>query len=371
MLLLLLNASPCRCVKKHHTTTKYIMNPLKIVSLLIICLFTIQIGQAQQALLEKYSQIKPIEHKPNPVLDDWEDYFFAKEDCQCVQGDQYFISLKETDPNSENLMISLQGGGACWPGMERCKTDVAEHDVATGSFTTNLAEKLGGTWNHLTLPYCDGSIYLGDTAEDYDNNGETDHIHDGLKISIAALSFLHEKYPNAKKIFLTGCSAGGYGTIIQTRLLRQLYPDAALYVLNESGPGLFRPDTDFWELIDDTWNLNQLLPEDCEKCEGQLIYWYDELLRDPNVKIGLYCSYKDKVISQSFLKLDPEDFKALLVNSTQELVDKYPDRFKRFFIKGNSHCVQDREYTVKGIAYWEWVLAFMNETEQWTDVMEE
>jgi hypothetical protein len=338
--------------------------------LIMVCLLNVQTVWAQQNIIAKYKTIKPVRHAQNPVLEQWQDYFFSPDDCQCVHGDEYFISLKEVDPESDNLMISLQGGGACWPGLERCKTDVTEQDVATANFTLQLADKLKEDWNQVVIPYCDGSIYMGDTQGDYDENEHTDHWHDGLKISVAALNFIHHKYPDAKKIFLTGCSAGGYGTIVQARLLRQLYPSADLYVLNESGPGLLKPDPDFWKMIDATWNLSQLMPEDCAPCEGQLIYWYDDLLQDPKIKIGLYSAYQDEVIGQAFLQMTPADYKELLLTSSQKLHDDHPDQFKRFFINGNTHCVQDRDYQINGVTYWDWVLAFLNDGELWRDLLE-
>lgn len=343
---------------------------LRTSVLVLICIIGASTAWSQQHIMDKYSHIKPVRNSENPVMKGWQDYFFSNDDCQCVQGDQYFISLKETDPKGENLMISLQGGGACWPGLERCKTDVTENDVTTAGFTIQLDDRLDSDWNQVVIPYCDGSIYMGDTHQDYDRNKQIDHWHDGLKISVASLQFIHTRYPDVKKIFLTGCSAGGYGTILHTRLLRYLYPGAAIYVLNESGPGLFRPEADFWQMIDTSWHLSQLMPENCEKCEGQLIYWYDDLLNDPAIKIGLYSAYQDQVIGQAFLRMSPEDYQSLLLSSTAYLQNRHPDTFKRFFINGSSHCVQDRDYQIRGITYWDWVLAFLHDDDSWADVLE-
>ena len=317
-----------------------------------------------------YENVRPVRIESSAVLEGWKNYYFSKEDCQCVYGDEFFISIEETTLQTGNLMISLQGGGACWPGKVRCKPTVTPEDVQTSAFTTALKEALPDDWNQVVIPYCDGSVYMGDNKLDYDGDQETDHWHNGLRNSKAALTLTKEKFPNLSKIFLTGCSAGGYGTIIQLRLLRQLYPDANIYVLNESGPGLMRPDTDYWNLIDSSWNLSDIMPEGCSTCKGQLIYWYKELLKDPKVKIGLYSAYRDHIIGESFLEMDPADFEALLLKHSGELNNKYPDQFKRYFIKGNSHCIDDRSYVVKGVKYWDWVLAFLTDSENWQDVLE-
>ena len=135
-------------------------------------------------------------------------------------------------------MITLQGGGASWPGLEDCKEEGNEDDVFTSEFATELAEKLGQEWNHVMIPYCDGSIYMGDLAADYDEDGFVDHWHWGFRASSAGVALAVKNFPELKNIFITGCSAGGYGTIPLARLIQYHYPEANIYVLNESGPGL-------------------------------------------------------------------------------------------------------------------------------------
>lgn len=344
-------------------------NHLKIFAVLAFC-FVLFKGFGQQQFFDKFSTIKPISHQENQAYKGWENYFFSTDDCKCVYGDDFFIAIKEALEPSKNLMISLQGGGACWPGTIQCKSNATDEDLEKARFISQLEAKLPERWHQVFIPYCDGSVYMGDKAQDYDNNKQIDHWHDGLKISVASLSFVKKKVPIASKIFITGCSAGGYGTIFQLRLLRYLYPNARIYVLNESGPGLFRPDDVTRETINTAWNLNQLVPENCERCEEQLIYWYDQLLEDPRVKIGLYSSYIDEVIGQSFLRMQPKEYKSLLLGTSGDLNAAHPKQFKRFFINGNTHCVADRYYKVKGMSYWDWILAFLNDDPTWVDTLE-
>lgn len=336
----------------------------------VISLFTLSVCYSQESFFEKFGNIEPTGTKENSVVEGWRNYYFSTEECMCVYGGEFFVALKEMPSQTRNLMISLQGGGACWPGTIKCKPNTSDEDVKTAKFISLLDERINEDWNKVFIPYCDGSIYMGDTEQDYNSDNTIDHWHNGLKISVATLKFVQKKFPDASKIFLTGCSAGGYGTIIQLRLIRYLYPEASIYVLNESGPGLFRPDTDFWNMVDSSWDLNQLIPTNCSQCEGQLIYWYDDMLNDPKVKIGLYSSYMDHVISSSFLKMEPEEYKSLLLKTTEDLKSKHPDQFKRFFINGTSHCVEDRNYEVKGTKYWDWILAFISDNESWVDILE-
>lgn len=324
----------------------------------------------QQSIFNRLENIEPIREEENEILNDWQNFYFSKEDCGCVYADEFFISIKSSNPGSKNLMISLQGGGACWPGFIQCKPSVTDEDVQVSNFARELAERLKSDWNQVVIPYCDGSIYLGDNKNDYNNDGTIDHIHRGLNNSLAALNLVKNKFPEVNRLFVTGCSAGGYGTIIQSRILKYLYPDASICILNESGPGLLNPDPEFWKMIDSSYNLSQLMPENCSDCEVQLIYWYEEVLKDPKVKIGLYSSYEDQVIGQAFLNLPPEDYKELLLKTSGDLASRYPGQFKRYFVNGNTHCIEDRNIEVNDIKYWDWILSLINDDANWKDVLE-
>lgn len=324
-----------------------------------------------QSAGETYSDITPVKTAVNAVDAEWEDYYFSKEDCRCVYGDEYFVSIRETDPNSKNLIVTLQGGGACWPGMKDCKPTAEPKDVLWAQRSTALNDLLGGNYNQLFMPYCDGSIYHGDATADYDNNGEADHWHWGIRNSTAGLELAAKKFPGVEKIILTGCSAGGFGTFQNVKILRRLYPQARIYIINESGQGFFNPDAENTEMIYKTWNVEKLMPEaPCDTCDSQLIFSYLDLLKDPNIKAALFSSYYDEVIGQHFLKMEPEGFKELLLSTSNRIHEAYPNSFKRFFINGKSHCVRDMEYKVNGMSYLEWILAFVREEDSWTDQME-
>ena len=322
--------------------------------------------------LEKYASIEPVRSEPSLRPEGWINYFFSRKDCRCLFDGEYFVSVQEAYPDSKNLMISLQGGGASWPGLDESKEEVNRDDIYVSEFTTELALRLDQEWNQLVIPYCDGSIYMGDKAADYDEDGDVDHWHWGYRASSAGVALAVKNFPELENIFITGCSAGGYGTIVVARLIDYHYPDANIFVLNESGPGMFHhEDIETWNIIKQAWNLDPMLTRDCDDCDGELIYLYEDLLgRNQNLKIGLYSSYEDFVIAEEYLQMIPENFRTLLVSSSGYLNKKYPDQFKRFFIKGNSHCVEDRDYQINGTTYWDWICGILNDNEHWIDILE-
>mgnify|MGYP006276500911 FL=1 len=320
--------------------------------------------------LDEYESLTYIQKQS--ADDGWENYYYQVKDVQCVFGDKYFIASKK-GPKSENLVVILQGGGACWPGMEEdmCKQEVDEGEIQDmGEYYSERPGMLD--WNMIIAPYCDGSLYAGDKAADYDNDGTTDYFHYGRRVASALANLSKEVYPEVEKLVITGCSAGGYGTFAVSLYMRKKYPNAKLYILNESGPGIFNPyDTATWHLVRDTWNLDPIIPKDCEACENQMLFWYEWMLeRDPNLKIGLYSSYQDYVIAEEYLKMGQETFQAYLLETTNMIRGPFPDRFNRFFIHGDSHCVEDIEYEINGVTYASWAEMMINDSPGWKDLLE-
>ena len=154
-------------------------------------------------------------------------------------------------------------------------------------------------------------------------------------------------------------------------VIRLQNPRSKIYVLNNAGPGLWNPDDRAtWELITKTWGIKQFYPPDCEKCQDQLIYLYEWMLeRDKKLKVGLVTSYKDHTISERYLKMNPENFKNLLLSTTDSIREKHPETFKRFFIKGNIHGVPNF-YRVNGISLRNWLEYLVNDSVKWTDILE-
>ena len=91
------------------------------------------------------------------------------------------------------------------------------------------------------MPYCTGDVHVGNRVVTYtDPTGANPPItfrHNGYNNTIAALNFLHTRFPSINKLLVTGFSAGGVAT--QRHLLPGA-PHAACrrkaYLLNDSGP---------------------------------------------------------------------------------------------------------------------------------------
>ena len=84
----------------------------------------------------------------------------------------------------------------------------------------------------------------------------------------------------------------------------------------------------------------------------------------------MFSSFQDAVLADEFLDISGRSFKKRLLNDTEIIHQQFPDRFKRFFIKGDSHCVEDNLYEIGGMKYADWVGFFVNDKAEWNDIIE-
>jgi hypothetical protein len=318
--------------------------------------------------LDRYGSITYRSSAPDPSNPSWSIYGYDTADCRCIDGGPYFVSAR-TAAASGRVVFVLEGGGACWPGKEACTRSA---DPRGGGDALTSEESPFAGWSVVYAPYCDGSVHMGDHDADYDGDGIADHYHRGLRATAAAVNLMRELHPAPEKIAVTGCSAGGYGTMVAALLVRFHYPRTPIYVFSESGPGLFNPeDRNTWQIILDTWNVGYVLPSSCPRCRDQLLYIFDWLLdRDGLTRVGIFCSYRDEVISQSYLEMEPRKFETLLRRTCAGIHDRHPSAFKRYFVRGSGHCVPDYGYVAGGVSVFEWVRRLVENDPGWGDVME-
>jgi hypothetical protein len=267
-------------------------------------------------------------------------YEFAFEDGPgCIYGGTFRAATRTT--GSSDLLIFLQGGGACWadfcfaidsapPGIP--SLDVLDVDKPTNPFRD---------WNVLYLPYCDGSLFAGDVDIDDNDDGTIDRYHRGLRNLSAALDLVPRVFPDVERIMIAGSSGGGYGTLVAAPLMRIAFPDKELLVFNDAGVGLGKADVpSFIEGIVEEWNIRWAVPESCETClvNGHLtplIPW--ALERDPELRVAVFSATGDSIIGTLFLQVGAVAFEAALRDQLGQIEGRFPGRFGAFVIEGGTH----------------------------------
>lgn len=265
---------------------------------------------------------------------------------RCARGSTAGIGLKRSGLD-EDLFIFLQGGGACWnqgtcvPSVMRfgpiCYYDTAclysgaggqqpsavhvnEHDPypadGGGHFPREVAlldsvRALDRTVpdnpfrdaTFVFVPYCTGDLHAGDAERTYPYKVgylepvQSQKLHfAGASNMDAYLRELKARFPGAKRIWLTGSSAGGYGATFNLPRVRDAFPDAEVHLLADSAP-FVQPV--HWEDWREAWNLQ--LPAGCEDCDAGMPQVAKHLAqRFPDSRQGLLAYDSDQVLRWFF-----------------------------------------------------------------------
>ncbi|MGH7788440.1 MAG: pectin acetylesterase-family hydrolase [Candidatus Binatia bacterium] len=310
------------------------------------------------------------------IKGEWTEYFFAADPAGpiCLRGGAYQVNVRRG--TSDNVLLFLQGGGACW-NTQTCWTAplaTLEAGSAGGGGILDASNPANPfrDWTVVYAPYCDGSVFSGDNVVDYD--GHTTYHH-GLHNLSATVDVMRAQVPAPGRIVVAGVSAGGYGTLSGYGVTRIAFPDTPLVVFNDSGPGLQNPDAP--EAIaerETNWNFRQFVPETCTDCETQLTFLIDwALARDPELRVSLF-NYLQDLVLRFFLAVTPDALEEILRAVTDEVSLRHPDRFKRYFKQGASHTVltSPEFYTlsVRETSVLDWTTAFLAGDAAWQDVIE-
>jgi hypothetical protein len=224
-----------------------------------------------------------------PAYDTW--VKFEPPGAVCANGSPYkfFVKFSRT---SSDVVIFLEGGGACWDYASCTGTGIrsaANRDGLADNHATAHAN-IGGIdipvdviypllnqrpevnpmsdWNKIFIPYCTGDVYSGDTTVTYqDPSGAGPPVefhhrgHANILRSIEMLSGMFEQIP---RMFVSGCSAGGAGAIINYYFFRTGLNVDRGYLFDDSGPIFPDTATSSWsrplhDRVRMSWNVDPLI----------------------------------------------------------------------------------------------------------------
>lgn len=308
---------------------------------------------------------------------EWTHRYFDPEEegAVCFSGNPFQISYR--DGPSDNLLLYLQGGGACWDYLT-CYVlgtafDSSNAAVQSGIIEITNEDNPFKDWDIVYVPYCDGSVFIGDRIVDY---GGERTFHHGLRNLSVGVDAMLDNFPNPDRIVVAGSSAGGYGTYSGYGVSRVAYPGTPITRFNDSGPGVQNPDAtqDVQDRIEN-WDFARLIPDSCTECDTQYSYitlWAME--RDKDLRTALYSYQQDGVIS-FFLAMSGDDYQQLLLDTTDDLQARADGRYQRFMPQGGGHTVllsaEFYDQEVDGVKIREWTEAFLADSAGWTDIVED
>ncbi len=170
----------------------------------------------------------------------------------CADGSAYAYYVYPGTVNK--VVIDFQGGGACWDD-ETCSSPQDPEIGADGFYVASVsgppAAGASGIydrdhelnpfadWHHVFIPYCTGDVHWGNSTVSYRGpGGEIEVRHKGAVNARAVLSWVFSEFEAPETVFVTGCSAGAYGSIMWTPLIKEHYLGADVYQLGDSGAGI-------------------------------------------------------------------------------------------------------------------------------------
>lgn len=220
---------------------------------------------------------------------------------QCIDGSEAGFGVS-TVAGSTNLMIYLEGGGACFnDSCDFTALSVPFVPPPDGIFNRTNSANPVRDWNMIYVPYCTGDIYGGD--RDTVLAGATRHFH-GYRNIGRYLEAIVPAFPSVTQVLITGISAGGFGSGLNAGRIADAFGPSRQYALiDDSGPP-FGNDVIapcLQQIFRDVWGLdNTILAEcgsDCSSPTDFATGAIQHLLRThPAMRVGVYSNTGDSVI---------------------------------------------------------------------------
>ncbi len=326
----------------------------------------------------------PVEPPFDLEPDTWT--FIDFPDAHCMNGTPTGIGIN-AHASSQDVVIFLQGGNACFNLLSCAVTanpdgyDAETFDEEREFLDTSPYFDRGNDANPLKdfsyayVPYCTGDVHAGERA-DANVGGEVRQFH-GYTNMGKYLERLVAEFPNAKRVVLSGVSAGGFGAAYNYDQVATAFgPDVKVTLIDDSGPPLseeFIPEC-LQEHMRETWGITDTLPADCDGCSDPI--WIEPFINHimtkyPERSLGIISSESDETIS-NFWSFGENDcatlnggFSAYPAGKYRQGLEDLRDRiaadaggrFGLFLIEGDEHVFLDNGFTVTvdGTKLEEWI----------------
>ena len=294
--------------------------------------------------------------------------FLDVEGSTCRDGSDTGIGVR-LQPGADDLMIYLEGGGACFNGAT-CNGnppnfDEADFDARVAGASTGGAFSLNsgifrvggdnpvGDWNMVYVPYCTGDVH-GGSAPNAPVGGPSDPFglgpqqfvgHGNVERMLALLADGLGDRPG--QVLLTGASAGGFGTLLNFPAVAETFRGSELTLLDDSGPIFFQNNVLSPELaggLVNQYNFPGTLPAATELFQPdglQNIYGYLDRAY-PDATFGLASHLEDGTIRFFFGFGQPGDPQTNISGDAfaaglRDVRTKVPDGWATYFASGEAH----------------------------------
>jgi hypothetical protein len=275
-------------------------------------------------------------------------------DSSCDDGSPTGIAVNPG--TGQDLLVLLNGGGACWDYLTCYVLDTAAHGpfgaaqfqaLATVQLPGSILDRslAGNPFRDATLvfvPYCTGDVHGGSNIATYVGPSETRlYHHMGRSNVLAYLSRLAATWPAPARLVVAGASAGGFGALIDYDAFRHYWPAVRSFLVDDSGPPLGPGAVPPLQLAAwfSSWRIDRALDPVCgPACHGDLSALIPALSgRYPQDRLALLSSLQDRVISGYYLLSGP-GLEAELLRIAAQVIAPTAN-FRAFLVNGATHTM--------------------------------
>jgi hypothetical protein len=368
------------------------MSTLASVTRLSLCaIWLVGCASAQDPLEEEMDGQTPAQQELPPLGEPltatantwtWIDF----PDSVCDDGTPTGIGVNLSD-KSQDLLIFLMGGGACWD-YESCVTSSTSTHGPFGSKQFDGTKGLFGLggildrkakspfagYNLVFVPYCTGDVHAGDKVTRYEDGAGKmkDFHHKGQPNLVAFLKRLAATVKSPSKLVVSGSSAGGFGAALNYDLIRRYFPKARGYLIDDSGPPMIGEAIPL-ELHDkwyDAWGLEQTLTPLCPDCKRDFATLVPILAKKyQGDRMALLSNNQDSVIRGFFGQQSAMLFQMNLYAMADQVITPQPN-FRYYFTAGTGHTFlfSPGLTTVKGVRLPDWLNKMGSDDADWKSV---
>ncbi len=262
------------------------------------------------------------------------------------------------------LVIDFFGGGACW-NQSTCSVadaifedsvdpirDAIEAELYVGIYDRDHEANPFRDWWHVVVPYCTGDVHWGNSSQLYGSGLNSFVIeHKGAVNSRAVLDWVYANFRAPEQIFVTGCSAGSYGSALWSSHIMEHYPDSRVIQFGDSGAGVitqsfFADSFPIWQAEDafPSW-IPSLDPNTNDLLEAELADLYAGVAGAyPEQKMSQYNTVLDGTQVYYFEVMGGSgaaEWSNLMLESIAE-IESRADNFCAYLAPGESHCIVTR-----------------------------
>jgi len=224
--------------------------------------------------------------------------YYEIEGTTCLNGSNAGFAVSY-NPNSTDIMIYLEGGGACFSdACDFTAFNIPFVPPIDGVFSRSNPANPVRDWTMVYVPYCTGDIHAGD--KDTELGGQLRFFH-GYRNITRYLEVLVPSFP-VDRVLLTGISAGGFGAALNATQVADAYGDAVeITVVDDSGPPLSNEVIApcLQSIFREVWGLDGTILAACPECAA------DDFATDllthviteyPDLRYALYSNTGDQII---------------------------------------------------------------------------